>query len=286
MNNHLPTQLAGVGVTLNGEPAYVSYISPGQINFLTPADIAAGPVQIVITNNAQASAPVTVTFQNAAPAFFMFPGNKYIAATHSDGTTLTGPSGLISGATTTPLAPGETVVLYANGFGATTPAVPNGQLVTAALNLVNTPTVTIGGQPASVTFAGLSATGLYQINAVVPKLAGTGSPVDAAVSAQMPGGQSQTNAFLSVISASTPTSTAVRVVNFAFSPTPVTITAGSGVTWTNQDDIPHTIVMTTSGVRSKALDTDAMFSYRFDRAGTFAYVCGLHPHMHGQVVVK
>jgi plastocyanin len=39
-------------------------------------------------------------------------------------------------------------------------------------------------------------------------------------------------------------------------------------------------------VRSKALDTDKAFTYRFDKAGTFSYVCGLHPQMHGQVVVK
>ena len=286
VNDHLPTQLAGVGVTLNGEPAYVSYVSPGQINFLAPPDIAAGPVQLVITNNGQASAPVTATFQAAAPAFFMFPGNKYIAATHSDGTTLAGPSGLIPGATTTPLASGETVVLYANGFGPTTPAVPNGQLVTTALPLVNAPSVTIGGQPANVTFAGLSATGLYQINAVVPKLAGSGAALDAAVSAQMPGGQSQTNAFLSVLSTATPTSTAVRVANFTFSPTPVTITAGSGVTWTNQDAAQHSIASDTNLFQSAALDTGTQFSQTLNTPGTYKYHCGIHPGMKGTIIVQ
>ncbi len=58
------------------------------------------------------------------------------------------------------------------------------------------------------------------------------------------------------------------------------------MTWTNQDDIPHTIVLTAIGVRSKAIDTDKTFSYQFDKAGTFSYICGLHPQMHGQVVVK
>jgi plastocyanin len=58
------------------------------------------------------------------------------------------------------------------------------------------------------------------------------------------------------------------------------------VTWTNQDDIPHSILLTALGVRSQVLDTDKAFTYKFDKAGTFSYVCGLHPFMHGQVVVK
>ena len=64
------------------------------------------------------------------------------------------------------------------------------------------------------------------------------------------------------------------------------VTRGTAVTWTNADDIPHSIVLTAIGVRSKAIDTDQSFTYQFDKAGTFSYVCGLHPQMHGQVVVK
>jgi plastocyanin len=78
----------------------------------------------------------------------------------------------------------------------------------------------------------------------------------------------------------------VTIDNFTFSPATLTIARGTRVTWTNQDDIPHSIVLGGIGVHSKALDTDNSFSYRFDRAGTFAYICGLHPHMHGQVVVR
>jgi plastocyanin len=61
---------------------------------------------------------------------------------------------------------------------------------------------------------------------------------------------------------------------------------GTEVTWTNQDDIPHTIVLPAIGVRSKAIDTDKTYSYRFDKAGAFAYICDLHPQMHGQVVMR
>ncbi len=78
----------------------------------------------------------------------------------------------------------------------------------------------------------------------------------------------------------------IKIDNFTFGPERITITKGAAVTWTNLDDIPHSIVLAALGVRSKALDTDKAFTYRFDRAGTFAYVCGLHPQMHGQGVVK
>ncbi len=78
----------------------------------------------------------------------------------------------------------------------------------------------------------------------------------------------------------------VTIDNFTFSPAKLAVGKGAEVTWDNHDDIPHTIVLTAIGVRSKAIDTDKTFSYRFNKAGTFAYICGLHPQMHGQVVVR
>ncbi len=78
----------------------------------------------------------------------------------------------------------------------------------------------------------------------------------------------------------------VTIDNFAFSSPSLTVARGTEVTWTNQDDIPHSIVLGEIGVRSKALDTDNTFVYRFDKAGTYTYICGLHPFMHAQVVVK
>ena len=194
-NVQLPTELSGVTVTVNGEPAYLSYVSPMQINLLMPTDIAAGPAQIVVTNGLLSSPAVTVTVESVAPAFFLFSGTKYIAATHSDNVSLTGPPNLISGVTTTPAQIGETVVLYGTGFGATNPPVPNGQLITTAYPLAVTPTVTIGGVAAHVAFAGVTAPGLYQLNVVVPEGVPAG---DAAVVVQVPGGQSQANAFLSI----------------------------------------------------------------------------------------
>ena len=74
--------------------------------------------------------------------------------------------------------------------------------------------------------------------------------------------------------------------NFKFDPTPLTIEKGTEVTWTNHDDIPHSIVVNALGVHSKAMDTDGKFTYKFDKTGTFFYVCGLHPFMQAKVVVK
>lgn len=78
----------------------------------------------------------------------------------------------------------------------------------------------------------------------------------------------------------------IQIDNFTFSPAQLVVGKGTEVTWSNQDDIPHSIVLATISVRSRALDTDKSFSYKFDKAGTFAYVCGLHPQMHGEVLVK
>jgi plastocyanin len=79
---------------------------------------------------------------------------------------------------------------------------------------------------------------------------------------------------------------AIGIDNFTLSPAKLTVAKGTEVTWTNRDDIPHSIVLGAIGVRSKAMDTDGSFVYRFDRAGTFGYICGLHPRMRGQVVVR
>ena len=78
----------------------------------------------------------------------------------------------------------------------------------------------------------------------------------------------------------------VRIDNFTFAPATLTIAQGTEVTWTNADDIPHSIVLASLGVHSRAMDTDERFTYRFEQAGTFDYLCGLHPHMRGVVVVR
>jgi plastocyanin len=78
----------------------------------------------------------------------------------------------------------------------------------------------------------------------------------------------------------------VVIDNFTFAPTPLTVKAGTTVTWVNHDDIPHSIVCPGLNVHSHPMDTDDSFAHRFERPGTYDYICGLHPHMHGQVVVS
>ncbi len=79
---------------------------------------------------------------------------------------------------------------------------------------------------------------------------------------------------------------AVKIDNFSFGPQTVTVPVGATVTWTNRDDIPHTVVSTEGVFKSKVRDTDETFSYTFSKAGTYPYFCSLHPKMTGQVVVQ
>lgn len=80
----------------------------------------------------------------------------------------------------------------------------------------------------------------------------------------------------------------VSIDNFAFTPAEIIIKAGESVTWTNRDDIPHTVTDAAHppGFRSQALDTDDQVSFKFDKAGTYRYFCSLHPHMQATVVVR
>jgi plastocyanin len=79
---------------------------------------------------------------------------------------------------------------------------------------------------------------------------------------------------------------AVKIDNFVFGPQALTVPVGTTVTWTNSDDIPHTSVSTEGVFKSKVLDTDEKFSYKFDKAGTYPYYCTIHPKMTGTVVVQ
>jgi plastocyanin len=78
----------------------------------------------------------------------------------------------------------------------------------------------------------------------------------------------------------------VNIDNFVFGPQTVTVPVGATVTWTNKDDIPHTVVSTDGVFKSKVRDTDEKFSYTFTKAGTYPYFCSVHPKMTGKVVVQ
>jgi plastocyanin len=71
-----------------------------------------------------------------------------------------------------------------------------------------------------------------------------------------------------------------------FGPQKITVPVGTTVTWRNKDDIPHTAVSTDGVFKSKVMDTDDQFSFKFTKAGTYSYFCSVHPKMMGQVVVE
>ena len=78
----------------------------------------------------------------------------------------------------------------------------------------------------------------------------------------------------------------VKIDNFVFNPDNVTVKPGDTVIWENADDIPHSVVSSPVGTfKSKPMDTEEKFSFTFEKAGTFVYFCGLHPHMKGTIVV-
>jgi len=78
----------------------------------------------------------------------------------------------------------------------------------------------------------------------------------------------------------------VKIDNFSFTPTTLTVAPGTTVTWTNSDDVPHTIVSDDKTFKSKVLDTDERFSYAFTKPGTYPYFCSIHPKMTARVVVQ
>jgi amicyanin len=94
------------------------------------------------------------------------------------------------------------------------------------------------------------------------------------------------NAAGSGSNASTPVATnAVVIANFAFSPATITVTAGSTVVWTNNDSVQHDITFDGGKIRSSVLNQNDTFSHTFPTAGTYHYICSIHPFMHGTVIV-
>jgi uncharacterized protein (TIGR03437 family) len=169
----MPTELNGVSATVNGNAAFIYYVSPTQINVLSPLDSTTGPVQVVVNNNGVTSAAFTITEKAAAPSFLLFGATKYIVATHTN-FSLAGPASLSApGYPFTPVAPGETVIFYAVGFGLPSTPLVDGS-ATQSGSLPTLPVITIGGNPATVSFAGVISPGLYQFNVVIPSNAQNG----------------------------------------------------------------------------------------------------------------
>jgi len=188
----MPTQLDGVSATVNGKAAYVYYISPTQVNILTPPDAISGSVPVRLTYGGQTSSAFMVQAQVLTPAFFVFNGGPYVAAIHANGTYV-GPATLYPGLTT-PAKPGETIAIYSDGFGATNAPVQSGSVMQSGV-LTPAPVVTIGAVVATVQFAGLVGPGEFQLNVVVPAGLGNG---DQAITATLNGVSTQAGTLLTV----------------------------------------------------------------------------------------
>jgi plastocyanin len=78
----------------------------------------------------------------------------------------------------------------------------------------------------------------------------------------------------------------VAIHNFSFGPNAISVTAGATVTWTNQDNEPHSIVMVDQSFRSTPMDTGDHVSHTFATPGQYRYFCGFHPQMLGVVIVR
>jgi len=190
----LPKSLGGVSVTVDGKPSYVYYISAKQIDVLTPADTTTGPVNVIVTNTGLVSNTMSVTMATFSPAFFLLKDNKSIAAVHSNGA-IVGAATLYPGFSS-PAQAGETIGLLGNGFGTTTPTLPDGQIVAAAFACATTPTVSFGNAPAQVLGCGLVSAGVYEVDIVVP--AGAAGSGDNVVTITFSGVVSNSNATINV----------------------------------------------------------------------------------------
>lgn len=174
-----PTSLNGVEVTIGGKPAFLSFVSPGQINVQVPDDIGTGPAVLTVKNANGTSDNHTVNVAPVVPAFLAPPvapfktaTRQFIAAFFPDST---GNGPFAGNPAESPLfrsaRPNDRLIIYAVGLGNVTPRQQAGRIVTGPTAL-DSISLNFGGTPVVLEYAGHAPNfvGLYQINAVVPNL--------------------------------------------------------------------------------------------------------------------
>lgn len=184
------TSLGGTTVEINGRLAFPVFVSPSQINVQAPDDTATGLVSVVVATSAGTTGS-SVTLSPFAPSFELSDGEHVSAiilrtdglGAYGDGTyDILGTGASCLGYVTVGAKPGDSVVLFAVGFGPTTPAVPAGTAFSGAAPVNNPVGLFINGVPVEPTFVGMSSAGLYQINFIVPPGLGEGDvPIEATV---------------------------------------------------------------------------------------------------------
>jgi uncharacterized protein (TIGR03437 family) len=180
-------------VAVGGKPAFIAAITPGQINAQAP-DIPTGATQVVVTTPIR-SVTFGSTVQTLSPAFFLWPGSQPVA-THTDYSWAV-KNGTFSGSSTVPAKPGEVILLWGTGFGATSPAVAAGQVPSIASPVVQAPvTVSLGGTQIPVVGAALSSyPAIYQVAIQIPANQPDG---DYPIVATENGSQSPVNVMLTI----------------------------------------------------------------------------------------
>jgi len=167
-----PTSSDGVSITVDGKPAFLYYLSPTQINFVSPDIERTGPVPVVVTNNGTVSETTLVIAQTTSPAAFLWPGG-YVVATDPNYQYKIRP-GTFAGVNTTAAQAGEVIIFWVTGLGSTNPAIAAGAEVPGTqIRSVTSPIeVRIAGIPAEIFGAALAPgnASLYQIALRVPPL--------------------------------------------------------------------------------------------------------------------
>jgi uncharacterized protein (TIGR03437 family) len=183
-----PTALSCVAVEIAGRRVPITYVQQDQINVQAPTVAATGPVTLVVIANPGRpnelrSDPASIQMQATAPALFTLGASKSVAAQFAGSADIVADPSIFPGGK--PAKPGDSVTLYGTGFGFTQPVWQAGEIPNQTAQFQGVVTVTIGGAPAAVQYAGLapgSISGLYQFNVQVPQSAPSGNqPVSVAL---------------------------------------------------------------------------------------------------------
>ena len=181
-NGDFPISLGGTSVTIDGKPAYLWYVSLGQINLQAPDDGASGTVNVVVTT-ASGSVTSTATLGQFGPSFSLLDG-KHVAGiilraagsgAYGGGTyDVVGPTGTSLGYKTVAAKSGDVLELFGVGFGPTNPPVPAGKVYSGAAATTNPVSLSINQVSVTPSFSGITSAGLYQINMQLPVGLGAG----------------------------------------------------------------------------------------------------------------
>lgn len=182
-NGRAPTALEGVSVSINGQPCFISYVSPTQVNAQIPVNVPIGePLPVVVTHRGVSSAATPLPVRSVAggllaPASFKVGEKQYVVAIRPSTNAFIS-NGTITGVAASPAVPGETVVFYGTGFGQIGGSTTSlgGQVAEGTSRILSPVEFKFGSTVATVSYAGLTPglVGLYQFNVVIPANAGAG----------------------------------------------------------------------------------------------------------------